>query len=63
MDLRINDILELKKPHPCGNKRFLVMRTGDSLGIRCLKCAHYALVPRSKLERNIKKVVRDDVDS
>lgn len=60
MDLRVNDILELKKPHPCGNNRFILLRTGADLGIRCLKCAHYALVPRAKIERNIKKVIRDD---
>jgi hypothetical protein len=60
MDLLVNDILEMKKPHPCGGTRFIVLRTGADLGIRCLKCNHYALVPRAKLERNIKKVLRDD---
>lgn len=60
MDLRVNDILEMKKPHPCGNNRFILLRTGADLGIRCLKCNHYTLAPRSKIERNIKKVLRDD---
>lgn len=60
MELRVNDILEMKKPHPCGNHRFILLRTGANLGIRCMKCARYALVPRAKLERNIRKVLRDD---
>ena len=60
MDLQVNDILEMKKNHPCGGNRFLLMRVSADLGIRCLKCNHYAIVPRSKIERNIKKVLRDD---
>ena len=60
MDLQVNDILEMKKPHPCGGNRFLLMRVGADLVIRCLKCNHYALAPRAKIERNIKKVLRDD---
>ena len=40
MDIRLNDILVMKKPHPCGEKRWLVLRTGADFRLRCLGCGH-----------------------
>ena len=36
MDIHINDILVMKKPHPCGEKRWMVLRTGADFRLRCL---------------------------
>ena len=51
------NILEMKKPHPCGERRFRVMRTGSDVRLLCLGCGRDMTVPRLKLEQNIKKVV------
>ncbi len=48
-----------KKPHPCGNSTFAVLRVGMDFRIRCTKCGREVMVPRSKIEKNIKKVVRE----
>ena len=40
MDIRVNDILVMKKPHPCGEKRWLVLRTGADFRLRCLGCGN-----------------------
>ena len=50
------DILELKKPHPCGSSRFSVLRTGSAVRIVCLGCGRDMSLEREKLERAIKKV-------
>ncbi|MDE7390373.1 MAG: DUF951 domain-containing protein [Lachnospiraceae bacterium] len=60
MDVRVGDVLELKKPHPCGNKSFNVLRVGMDFKIECTVCGRQVMVPRSKIEKNIKKIVRDD---
>ena len=60
MDIRVNDELMMKKPHPCGNNRFLVLRVGMDFKIRCLKCGREVMVPRKKVEHNIRKVYRDN---
>ena len=60
MDIRVNDILTMKKNHPCGEKRWLVLRTGMDFKLRCLGCGHEVMGPRSKFERNIKAVERKD---
>lgn len=59
MNIKINDILVMKKEHPCGNKEFLVTRVGMDFKIKCTKCEHEVMVPRKKVERNIKKVLRN----
>lgn len=60
MDIRVNDILEMKKAHPCGEKQFLVLRAGMDFRIRCMKCEREVMVPRIKIEKNIKKVIREE---
>lgn len=59
MDVRVGDILIMKKEHPCGEKRWLVLRTGMDFKLRCLGCGHEVMGARSKFERNIKKIDRE----
>ena len=60
MDIRLNDILEMKKPHPCGGINFIVLRSGMDFRIKCQKCGHELMIPRIKAEKNIKKVIREE---
>ena len=59
MDIRLGDILGMKKPHPCGEKKWLVLRTGMDFRLRCTGCGHEVMLPRSKAEKNIREVLRD----
>lgn len=60
MDIRIGDILLMKKPHPCGSNRFSVLRVGMDFRLKCEGCGHELMVPRQKIERHIKKVLREE---
>ncbi len=60
MDIRINDILTMKKPHPCGSKTWKVLRTGADFKLKCTLCGHEVMLPRSKAEKNIKSVSREE---
>ena len=60
MDVRVGDIIDMKKPHPCGSKSFSVLRVGMDFKIHCTKCGREVMVPRSKIEKNIKKVIPQD---
>lgn len=57
VDLRLGDVLRLRKPHPCGNSDFAVVRLGADIGLRCQVCGRRILLPRSILERRITKWV------
>lgn len=58
MDIQLNDKLLMKKNHPCGENKFLVLRIGMDFKLRCVKCGREFMSPRSKIEKNIKKVIR-----
>ena len=57
MNVNVGDTILVKKPHPCGSKEFAVLRVGMDFRIRCLGCAHEILLPRAKIEKNIKKIL------
>ena len=60
MDIRLGDILTMKKAHPCGQKRWLVLRIGADFRLRCMGCGHEIMVPRFKAEKNIKDIYREE---
>jgi hypothetical protein len=58
LDLHLNDVLVLKKPHPCGANRWRIYRLGADIGLKCEACGRLVLIPRSKLERRIRQIDR-----
>ncbi|NLJ16411.1 MAG: DUF951 domain-containing protein [Clostridiales bacterium] len=59
MDIRVNDILEMKKQHPvCGSKNMIVLRVGADFKLKCEKCGRTFMISRHKCERNIKSINR-----
>lgn len=60
MDVQVGDLLEMKKPHPCGNREFAVLRAGMDFRLRCTKCGRELMAPRVKIEKNIKKILRKE---
>ena len=63
MDIRLNDILVMKKAHPCGGNRWKVLRTGADFRLKCLTCGHELMTPRFKTEKNIRSVEREENSS
>jgi hypothetical protein len=57
---RVNDIIELKKEHPCGSKQFKVLRVGGIMRISCMGCARDMEIDRLKLEKSTKKIIYTD---
>lgn len=55
-DLHLNDILILRKPHPCGGTEWKVTRLGADIGLQCLTCGRQMLLPRHELSRRLKKI-------
>ena len=57
MDIRLRDKVEMKKPHPCGEKIFEITRVGMDVKLRCTGCGHEVMLPRAKAEKGIKKIL------
>lgn len=63
MPLKVGDIVELKKQHPCGNHVFEIVRTGMDFRIKCTQCGKQVWLSRSKLEKRIKKLIPKDLSA
>jgi len=59
-DLELNDILKLKKSHPCGGYEWKVIRLGADIGLECQTCQRHILLSRrevrNRLKKNLKRV-------
>jgi hypothetical protein len=53
-DLELDDVLKLRKEHPCGEDRWKVIRLGADIKIECLGCGRQVMLPRRKLSRSVK---------
>jgi hypothetical protein len=56
-EIKLGDIVRLRKPHPCGSYEWEVVRIGADIGLKCLKCQRRVLLARSIFEKRMKNVV------
>ncbi|AKL87100.1 protein involved in chromosome partitioning [Bacillus atrophaeus UCMB-5137] len=56
-DFGLNDVVEMKKTHPCGANRWKIIRMGMDIRIKCEGCSHSVMIPRKEFERKLKKVL------
>ncbi len=56
-DIRLGDVVRMRKPHPCGSYEWKVVRLGADIGVRCCGCEHKVLLPRSRFARQVKILV------
>jgi hypothetical protein len=56
MDIKIGDVLTMKKQHPCGSKDWEVTRIGADFKMKCCGCGHMVMLPRVKVEKNVRKI-------
>lgn len=54
----LNDIVEMKKQHPCGNRNFQVTRMGADIKIKCTECARTIMMRRRDFEKRMKRIVK-----
>jgi hypothetical protein len=57
IELFMNDIVRLRKVHPCGSYEWRIVRLGADIGLKCLQCERHILLPRSTFERRLKAFV------
>jgi hypothetical protein len=57
VNIKVGDIVRLRKPHPCGSHEWEVVRVGADIGLKCLKCQRRILLERSIFERRLKTIV------
>jgi len=58
LQLFLDDVVRLRKPHACGGFEWTIVRLGADIGLRCVKCNHRVMLSRSDLERGFQRFVR-----
>jgi hypothetical protein len=56
-EFQLNDVVEMKKPHPCGTNKWKIIRLGMDIRIKCEGCQHSVLIPRKEFTRKVKKLL------
>ncbi|MFC4736232.1 DUF951 domain-containing protein [Bacillus daqingensis] len=56
---QLNDIVEMKKQHPCGENRWKIIRMGMDIRIKCMGCSHSIMMPRRDFEKKMKRVLTE----
>ena len=54
IEIRLGDVVQLRKVHPCGGYEWEVVRLGADIGLRCVKCRRRVLLERRVFERRLK---------
>ena len=57
MEIRLGDVVRLRKKHPCGSCEWQVVRLGADIGIKCLVCNRRVLLERREFERRVKSLI------
>ena len=53
----VEDVVRLRKVHPCGGYEWRVVRIGADIGLKCLTCGRHIMIPRTVFERRLKAFV------
>jgi hypothetical protein len=56
-DIQIDDLVRLRKPHPCGSYEWIVVRVGADIGLKCQACGRRVLLDRRNFKKRVKKVI------
>lgn len=56
-EFTLNDVVEMKKQHPCGTNRWKIIRMGMDVRIKCEGCGHSVMIPRREFSRKMKKIL------
>ena len=59
-NFELGDVVQMKKQHPCGSKEFEIIRLGADIKIKCCGCERIIMLPRSKFQKDSKKVVKQN---
>lgn len=54
MDFQLGQVIKMKKPHPCGDNQWEILRVGADFRLKCLGCGHQVMIPRKTVEKDLK---------
>lgn len=59
MEYELHNVVQMKKPHPCGTNRWEIIRMGMDIKLKCLGCGHVVMLKRREFEHKLKKILAE----
>ena len=61
MDFELDDVIKMKKAHPCGTNQWEILRVGMDFRLKCCGCGHQVMLPRKQVEKSFRgKIAQND---
>ena len=60
MQFKLSDVIQMKKPHPCGEYKWRIIRVGMDVKIKCLGCGHIVMLPHEVFVKRLKRIIPDE---
>ena len=60
MEYELNDVVQMKKPHPCGANEWKIIRVGMDVKIKCANCDHIVMMPHETFVKRLKKIMESE---
>jgi hypothetical protein len=57
IEIKLGDVVRLRKAHPCGSYEWEVMSVGANIGLKCLRCQRRVVLARDEFKRRVKESV------
>ena len=58
VDVQVDDVVRLRKAHPCGGYEWQVTRIGADIGLKCLTCGRRVLLDRPTFNKRVKAITQ-----
>ena len=59
MDFQLGQVIKMKKPPPCGDNQWEILRVGADFRLKCLGCGHQVMIPRKTVEKGFKGFIKE----
>lgn len=59
-EMKMGDVVRLRKPHPCGSTDWIVVRLGADIGLKCTGCGRRILLTRRDVAKRMKSYVEKE---
>jgi len=56
----LGSIVVMKKPHACGENKWIITRMGVDIKIKCMNCNREVMVDRLEFKKKLKGVINEE---
>ncbi len=59
LEYKLDDIVKMKKSHPCGSDEFKIISVDGEIRLKCIKCERVLDFSKKDFEKYVRKIFKD----